>query len=292
MPVVTSAANPAVKAARKLVARRGRTRADAFLVEGPQAVGEAVDCLRRLFVTPSAAARERQLVTRAAGRGVDIVHVTEDVLAQIACTVTPQGVIGVATLPQFSMADVLQSATLLVLAVGVADPGNVGTIIRTADAAGADAVVLTTGSVDARNPKAVRASAGSLFHLPVLGDLDFEAVVAACHERGLRLVATHPRAQAIYSQVDLRAPTALVFGNEARGLTRPMVAACDIAVRVPMYRRADVAVESLNLAVTVAIVTYEAIRQRTVAAVCQPVGEPGAPEDAPGALPTMVESGS
>lgn len=270
MPVVTSATNPAVRAARKLAGRRDRARADAFLVEGPQAVGEAVDCLRRLFVTPRAALRERRLVVRVARSGIDVVHVTEDVLAQIADTVTPQGVVGVATLPPVSLADALRAATLLIVGVGVADPGNVGTVIRTADAAGADAVVLTTGSVDPCNPKAVRASAGSLFHLPVIGDVDFDAVVAGCRERGLSLVAAHPGARAVYTEVDLRAPTALVFGNEAHGLTRAALSACDVAARVPMYERAGASAESLNLAMTVAIVTYEAVRQRAVSGLGQP----------------------
>ncbi|MGH8900273.1 MAG: TrmH family RNA methyltransferase [Egibacteraceae bacterium] len=264
MTVVTSTTNSAVKAARKLAARRGRARANAFLVEGPQIVGEAAGCLRRLFVTPPAAARESRLIAHAARSGVDVVYVTENVLAAIADTVTPQGIVGVATLPPISLADVLQTATLLVVGVGVADPGNVGTIIRTADAAGADAVVLTRGSVDARNPKAVRASAGSLFHLPVLGDIDFDAVVAGCHEQGLALVATHPRSPVVYTDVDLCASTSLVFGNEAHGLPRAVLAVCDVTARVPVYERAEASAESLNLATTVAIVVYEAVRQRAV----------------------------
>jgi TrmH family RNA methyltransferase len=270
MPVVTSTTNSAVKAARKLATRRGRVRADAFLVEGPQAVGEAFGCLRQLFVAPRAVAHERQLVDGAARSGIDVVHVTEDVLARIANTVAPQGMVGVATLPKYDLADVLEAATLLVVGVGIADPGNVGAIIRTADAAGADAVVLTTGSVDARNPKAVRASAGSLFHLPVLSDIDFDVVVAGCHERALSLVATHPRAQVVHTEVDLRVPVALVFGNEAHGLASEVLGVCDIAVRVPLHQRAGASAESLNLAATVAIVTYEVVRQRTASDLEQP----------------------
>jgi RNA methyltransferase, TrmH family len=287
MPVVTSAANPAVKAARKLAARRGRARANAFLVEGPQAVGEAVDCLRQLFVTPHAAIRERRLVARAARSGVDVVQVSEDVLAVIADTVTPQGVVGIATLPQARLVDVLRAATLLVVGVGVADPGNVGTVIRTADAAGADAVVLTTGSVDPCNPKAVRASAGSLFHLPVIGGVDVDVVVTTCRERGLSLIAAHPGASVVYTEVDLCAPTALVFGNEAHGLTPAVRSACDVVVRVPIRERGNASADSLNLAITVAIVTYEAVRQRAASALGQPVmsGSGGTPSTA------LVESG-
>jgi TrmH family RNA methyltransferase len=206
--------------------------------------------------------------------GVDVVQVNEDVLAQITDTVTPQGMVGVATLPTPSLTTVLETATLVVVGVEVADPGNVGAIIRTADAAGADAVLLTRGSVDARNPKAVRASAGSLFHLPVLGDLDFDAVRDGCRKRGLLLVATDLRAGVRYTDVDLRAPAALVFGNEAHGLGETVLAACDIAVQVPLHQRAGASAESLNLAATVAIVTYEAVRQRELSARKPPTPHP------------------
>lgn len=282
-----------MKAARALATRRGRARADAFLVEGPQGVGEAVDCLRRLFVTPRAAEKDARLVARATGRGVEVVHVTEEVLAQIADTVTPQGLIGVATLPPVDLADVLETATLLVVGMEVADPGNVGVMARTADAAGACAVVLTAGSVDIHNPKAVRASAGSLFHLPVIGDADLDAVLAGCRERGIQLVATDPRAQTLYTEADLRAPTALVFGNEAHGLPREVVAACDVAVRVPIHQRVRAgagapagdprgdpgrgSAESLNLATTVAIVAYEAVRQRSSRPVAASIADGSGP---------------
>lgn len=262
MPVVTSTANSTVRAARKLAARRGRARADAFLVEGPQAVGEAIGSLCQLFVTPRAATREWRLVARAARAGAEVVEVTEEVLAQLADTVTPQGIVGVATLRPTSLAEVLPAATLLVVGVEVADPGNAGTIIRTADAAGVDAVVLTAGSVDARNPKAVRASVGSLFHLPVLGDISFDTVATHCREGGLTLVAAHPRAPLVYTEVDLCSPTVLVFGNEAHGLSRAALSACDVVARVPLHQRAGASAESLNLATTAAILMYEAVRQR------------------------------
>lgn len=262
MHLVTSTQNSAIKAARKLAARRGRERADAFLVEGPQAVGEALGFLKDLFVTDSGLAHHPTLAARAADRGANVVHVTQDVLSSISDTVTPQGVIGVASLPRPSLASVVEKATLLVVAMGVADPGNVGALVRVADAAGADAVLLTEGSVDPWNPKAVRASAGSLFHLPVLGRCRADDVLEACARRGLRLVATDACAQVLYTDVDLRAPTALLFGNEAHGLAGDVLSACDVVVRVPICRRDGGAAESLNLATTVAVLVYEARRQR------------------------------
>ncbi len=198
--------------------------------------------------------------------GAELLHVDDEVLAAIATTVTPQGVVGVAVLPPAPLAEVIDGASLLVVLSDVADPGNAGTVVRTADAVGADGVVLAGASADPRNPKAVRASTGSLFHLPVVDRVPLDAVVGACRDAGIRLVAAAADGDAVYSQIDLTAPTALLFGSEAHGLPGTAVAQCDAAVRVPMWQepRAGFAgvAESLNLAATVAVVCFEAARQR------------------------------
>ncbi len=274
MGVISSSANSAVKSARKLARRRERVRADEFLVEGPQAVREAHSHLRRLFVTERAAAREKALLERVRGCGAQILLVADDVLNGLASTVSPQGLVGVATLPDSDLETVLDHASLLVVCWQVSDPGNVGSILRSSDAAGVDAVVVTAGSVDVRNPKAVRASAGSLFHLPVVDDVTFEAVAAGCRARGIRLVAASAHGTVDYLQVDLNAPTALVFGSEAHGLDDKVAAACDAVARVPLHRgpRAGYAghAQSLNLAATVAVLAYEAARQRRAPATPTP----------------------
>ena len=267
MVVVTSTANPAVKAARKLARRHGRARGgDAFLVEGPQAVAEAVPFLQRLFITPDAAEHQRTVLTRARGAGVEVVVVTDDVLAELATTVTPQGLIGVAAVPAPALDTLVASARLLVVLHQVRDPGNAGTAIRTADAAGADGVVLTAGSVDAHNPKAVRSSAGSVFHLPVAADAQFGDLAGACRERGVRLVAAAADGAVLHTDANLGGRTALVFGNEAHGLPPHVLAACDEVVRIPLHAEVrpgySGTAESLNLAATVAVLAFEAVRQQ------------------------------
>lgn len=257
-PPVTSTSNPAVKAARRLARAGSRRPGDAFLVEGPQAVREAVGHLRRLLVTDAALTREADLVAAAARAGAEVVPVAEPVLASVAGTVTPQGLVGIADLPEPDLAAALDGAALVVICWEIRDPGNAGTVVRTADAAGADAVVLAGDCVDPRNAKAVRASAGSLFHLPVVSECDWSAVVGACRARGLRLVAADAAGAAVHTELDLTAPTALVFGNEARGLDGKVAADCDVVARVPIAGRA----ESLNLAATVAVMAFEAARQR------------------------------
>lgn len=254
---ITSARNPAVREARRL-GRRGPAPDGAFLAEGPQALREGLDHLRRLFVTEDAARRERALVEAAAAAGADVLVVPDAVLDGLATTVHPQGVVGVADLPPRTVGEAVAGATLVVVLVEARDPGNVGTAIRTADAAGADAVVLAGTCVDPRNAKAVRASAGSLFHLPVGADPDPDAALRACADAGLRLVATAPRAALAHTGADLARPTALVFGSEAHGLPAGTRGRCEETVAVPLHGRA----ESLNLAATVAVVAYEAARQR------------------------------
>lgn len=279
MAVITSSANRAVKAARRLARRPSADEAGLVLVEGPQAVEEALAHLRRLFVGERPSPRERDLAAAAAAAGAEVLDVTDAVIASIASTVTPQALVGVAALPQVGLDEALAGARLVVACHAVRDPGNAGTIVRTADAAGADAVVLTATSVDVRNPKAVRASAGSLFHLPVVGGVTPDDLVAACRRAGLQLVAADVSGRVEHVDVDLRSPSALLFGNEAHGLPPSLRDACDVVARVPLHdgsgrRGFSGAAESLNLAATVAVVAFEAARQRS-----QPAGAPAGPRE-------------
>jgi TrmH family RNA methyltransferase len=266
VPVITSPGNAAVKAARKLARpRAGGRDARGLLVEGPAGVREALPWLERLFVAAEGAWEHGDVVDAARAAGVPVAAVTDAVLASITDTVTPQGLVGVARLPAADLS-ALDGARFIVVLGQVRDPGNAGTAVRTADATGADAVVLTRGSVDVANPKTVRAAAGSLFHLPVVTDVATGDLVATCRARGLRLVGAAADGDAVYSSLDLTVPTAFAFGNEAWGLDDDLRGACDVVARVPLHTvarpgYAGVA-ESLNLAATVAIVAAEAARQR------------------------------
>jgi TrmH family RNA methyltransferase len=183
------------------------------------------------------------------------------VLAAMAETRTPQGLLGVAPLLDVPLADALAGAPRLVAVLeAVADPGNAGTVIRTADAAGADAVVLTAGAVDPHNGKCVRATAGSLWHLPVAAGPSLGATVEALRRAGTTvLAATGGGADDLDDLLDgdaLRGPTAWLFGNEAAGLSDEALAAADRTVRIPLHGRA----ESLNLATAAAVCLYASAR--------------------------------
>jgi TrmH family RNA methyltransferase len=231
--------------------------AGAFLVEGPHATAGALasgHTVRELFVTAAAADRETDLLRRAAGADVRVTLVTDAVLAVLAETVTPQGVVAVVAGGTTTLRAVLdRRPRLLVALVGASDPGNAGTVIRTADAAGADAVLLTGGSVDPFTGKCVRASAGSIFHLPVVADLALEDVLGDARDAGLQLLATTLDGTPVDAMGErLTRPIVWLFGNEAHGLPPVAVDAADEAVRVPIHGRA----ESLNLAAAAAVCLY------------------------------------
>lgn len=254
--MITSTRNPRVAAALKLHKRTFREGDRRFLVEGAQAVGEALALdggLRTLFHTDPS----HRLVERARACDVQTVHVSDEVMARLTGTVTPQGLVGVAPFVDIELGDVARPSCVAILHA-VRDPGNAGTVLRSADAAGADAVVFSSSSVDVYNPKTVRASAGSLFHVPVVRDADTEAAVEAVRERGLRVLAMDASAEADLYEQDLADPVAFLFGNEAWGLPDEMATLADAAVRVPIDRRA----ESLNLAAAASVCLFEWKRQR------------------------------
>ena len=260
--------SPRLKAARRLNKRAFRQRERAFLAEGPQAVAEAFHCGARvtdLFVTVPARTRHRDLVAAIAAAGIPVHVVSGEVMDELAQTVTPQGLLAVCGFVDVPLAEVARAAPALVaLLANVRDPGNAGTVLRTADAAGAHAVVFADASVDPYNGKCVRASAGSLFHLPVVAGTRLEEAVVTLREAGLRIVAADGRSGRSLDDPEVQArlagPTAWMFGNEAWGLPPELVALADEPVAVPIYGRA----ESLNLAAAAAVCLYASARAQRV----------------------------
>jgi len=298
---VTSIRSPRVKAARQLARRSSRQRTRLFLAEGPQAVREALawgqaapqpgegprgvsgrpgaegaagaagqpeadgagGVVTELFVTAEARSRHDELTAQAAARGVPVLVVSGQVMAELAQTVTPQGLLAVCRFIDVPLQRLTAaSPRLVVLLANVRDPGNAGTVLRTADAAGADGVVFSDASVDPYNSKCVRASAGSLFHLPVVAGSPLRQAAAALRGAGLQILAAEGSAGRELDELEsdgaLGRPTAWLFGNEAWGLPADLVALADQAVAVPIYGRA----ESLNLAAAAAVCLYASARAR------------------------------
>ncbi len=263
--------SPRLKAARRLTKRAFRQRERAFLAEGPQAVAEAFHCgahLTDLFVTAPARSRHQDLVAEIAAGGIPVHVVDGEIMDELAQTVTPQGLLAVCGFVDVPLAELTAAAPpgLVALLANVRDPGNAGTVLRTADAAGAHAVVFADASVDPYNGKCVRASAGSLFHLPVVAGASLTEAVSALRQAGLRIVAADGRAGRPLDdpgvQDRLAGPTAWMFGNEAWGLPPELVALADEAIAVPIYGQA----ESLNLAAAAAVCLYASARAQRVPA--------------------------
>ena len=233
-------------------------------MEGPQAVREALGTLVELYADPDGLERYGDLLSAAS---CPVTPVSRDVLAAMAQTVTPQGLLGVAPLLDVPLDVALRPPVRLVAVLeAVSDPGNAGTVVRTADAAGADAVVLTEGSTDPHGGKCVRATAGSLWHLPVVADAPLEPAVQALRAAGLSVLATtgagQPDLDDLQDAGELSGPTAWLFGSEAAGLSDRALALADRTVRIPLRGAA----ESLNLATAAALCLYASARAHRAAA--------------------------
>jgi TrmH family RNA methyltransferase len=258
--VITSTKNRKVAAAARLKKRGLREQEGLFLVEGAQAVAEALaaGALQTVFRVPGSGGRVPSVVADAEATGSEVIDVSDGVMAHLTSAVTPQGIVGVSRFVDVPLQHLPPDPGVIPVLCAVRDPGNAGTILRSADAAGASAVIFTADSVDVHNSKTVRASAGSLFHVPVVRGVVAEDAVAALRARGMKVVAADAEAEVSVYESDLTTPTAVLFGNEAWGLRPEVRALADRSVRVPIAGRA----ESLNLAAAAALILFEAARQR------------------------------
>jgi RNA methyltransferase, TrmH family len=241
-----SASNPRIAQLRRLAGRRSaRHDSGLFVIEGPLLIAEAIDAGVQLDAVYIEAGTKHL-----APPGIRCFDVATGVLNKIATTTTPQPMMAVAPIPSVPSED-LDGATFVVVCAGVGDPGNAGTILRSAEAAGANAVAFTAGSVDPYNPKCVRAAAGALFRVPVLIDCDVATL-------RLPLVGTRASEGTAYFDFDFTAPLALLLGSEAHGLDPAIEERLDATVSIPHVGRA----ESLNVAMAASILSFEVARQR------------------------------
>ena len=248
-----AASNARLKELRKLSRRSERSERRLFLADGPKAVEGALsvpDCVVEVLATPAASEQYAALLSAAPG----VTLVDDRAMAGLSDSVTPAGLVAVC---RFLEPVVPASPRLVAICADVRDPGNAGTVIRCADAAGADLVVLAGDSVDLYNPKTIRASVGSVFHLPVVVERDPVAAVAAAKDAGLTVLAADMDGEDLFAADELlRTPTAWLFGNEAWGIPAELSAAADHVVSIPIYGRA----ESLNLSTAAAVCLYASAR--------------------------------
>jgi TrmH family RNA methyltransferase len=258
-----------IVAAHRLLRKPRRAEAGEFLAEGTQAVAEAVAAelrnpgtVKEIYLTKDAGLRNVELIRAAFAARIEVTQVTDRAAAALSDTVSPQGLVARCAMTLADVGEVIAAEPrLIAVLVETNDPGNAGTIIRLADAAGADAVIFAGESVDPFNPKAVRASTGSLFHLPVARAAEVGELLMQLSEAGLSVLATtgggaNTDLDTATDDGILDLPTAWLFGSEAHGLPAEVIAAADESISVPIYGAA----ESLNLATAAAICLYASAR--------------------------------
>lgn len=255
--MLTNIGSDRVRSVRALSRRAVREREGLFLAEGPQVVREVLahrpDTVKDLYFDAQAATRHTAVIEAGRAAGLSTREVSHEVLAAMCDTLVPQGIVAVCRPIDVDLDTVLDvRPRLLVILTNVRDPGNAGTVIRGADAAGADAVLVSDSSVDIYNPKVVRSTAGSLFHLPIVTGLPIPVLLDRVRGAGLALLAADGSGQSQLADIDLARPHAWVMGNEAWGLEPGVREACDAVVRVPIYGKA----ESLNLAMAASVCLY------------------------------------
>jgi TrmH family RNA methyltransferase len=260
---ITSLQNPRLKRLIRLRDRRARDEEGAFLVEGYREVRRALEkkvALGELFFSRDwfLGVNEPALLAEAEAAGARLYELSKEAFAKVAYRERPDGILAVAPQWKRALADLaLPAAPLILVVEAIEKPGNLGTILRSADAAGCDAVIVCDPVTDLFNPNVVRASTGVLFSVPCVVE-DSEKVLAWLKARGIRSVATTPAAAEVYSDSDLRGPLAIVMGSEQFGLSEFWLKSADLPVRIPMAGQAD----SLNVAMAALITLFEAVRQR------------------------------
>ena len=256
---VSSGKNPAIQRFRDAASG---DLPDLMLAEGVRLVAEALDAgLDVVEAAVSPRLTDAALRTRLQQRARTFLDCSDEVLARLSALDTPQGLAVLLQRPRVDEGALLGTSLvpLVVIAAGVRDPGNLGSLLRTAEAAGATGVISLKGGADPFRDKAVRGSMGSIFRLPVLHGFDAAAIVAFCQRHRLQLVVADGSGERAHTQVDLRKPLALVVGAEAAGVPDELLAAASVRTRIPL----QAPVESLNVAVAAGVMLFEAKRQRS-----------------------------
>lgn len=257
--VITSRQNPLVKQLRRALAQGEPTDEGYVAIEGVRLIEEAIRSglrLHTIFFSKSASVRAERLLPQI-GKNVEAVLLSDDIFASAVATEHPQGAAALVTAPKFELEKVVAPGALLVVVLGIQDPGNLGTILRSGEAFGASGVILAEGTVSMFNSKVVRAAAGSLFRLPCVSAPSGD-VMPLLRKRGIRIVATTSHKGTALPQADLTGGVAVLIGNEGAGISRELLAKADERVMIPHSSQ----VESLNAGIAASIILYEAARQR------------------------------
>lgn len=260
---ITSLSNPKIRETLEIKNKSDRYRERAFIIEGPHLIEMAMasgSLVKKAFFTSSFSAKKegQRLLREISKKTVEIFEVTDRILNKLTDTETPQGIIAIASYTHRNLREIrFRSVPLIVVIDGVQEPGNLGTIIRTSDAAGADAVIILRGTCDPFMQKTIRATAGSIFNIPVI-HAETDKLLKWLASEKIHLIVTDVDAKVSIFDADFKNAVAFVFGNEAHGVSNSMKKNADSILKVPIIGKA----ESLNVAASAAVCLYEAVRQR------------------------------
>lgn len=264
MNYIQSSQNNTIKEIKALHLKKNRDEQGLYFVEGIRFVSDAIDngqIIVKVVVSDKLESLNggKKLIERVTAVCKDCSLISEKLFKEISDTQTPQGILAVLKKKDFIFETVLEQGSSVVILDGLQDPGNVGTIIRTADAADISAVILTKGCVDLFSPKVLRSTMGSIFHMPIFEGLYIEKTIGLLKKSGYRVIASHLDGRNNYYDEDLTGKSAIIVGNEANGISDETAEIADRLVKIPMPGRA----ESLNASVAASIMIYEIVRQKT-----------------------------
>jgi len=262
--MITSTQNQVVKDIKALSRKKDRMKSGRFVAEGLRFVMSAIQMNAKIdaivysdavYRTEEGTTFINELIEKAEYK---VLEIEEKIFGELSDTQSPQGIMALVHQPKFTWEQIMKPHGFLIILDRIQDPGNLGTIIRTADAAGADGVILLKGTVDAYNPKVLRSTMGSVFEMPVIEGVTWEETFNNLSEAGYTFAATALEKSVEYDSVDYTKSSALIIGNEANGISDEIISQSDIAVKIPIVGSA----ESLNAGVAAAVMMYEVLRQR------------------------------
>ncbi len=269
--MITSNQNPEIKLVRSLEKRKYREQEKLFVIEGIRIIEDALADRAeffKVFYSPALQenARGIQLLQRLQQKGIPEILITERLFKEIAGTETPQGILAIVRQPECSLTDLFVQKRLykhIIMINGVQDPGNLGTILRTAAAAGWAGAILTKGTVDLYNPKSLRATMGAVLKFPIYKADNYNSLWDQLKVAGYQIVATGLQANKWYYDVNFTKPTVLVVGNEGHGVEEEILEKADCLIKIPMAPDA----ESLNVAIAAGVLIFEGVRQNLLTVI-------------------------
>ncbi len=265
MNYIQSSQNSTLKEIKALHLKKNRDSQGLYFVEGIRFVNDAIDngqVISKVIVSDKLEGLNggSELIEKVKGVCSDISLVPEKLFKEVSDTQTPQGILAVLEKKQFDFQEVIDKGNSVVILDCLQDPGNVGTIIRTADAAGISAVLMSKGCVDLYSPKVLRSTMGSAFHVPIFEGLNITETIQLLKQKGYKVIASHLSGKNNYFQEDLTGRSAIIVGNEANGISDETANMADSLVKIPMPGKA----ESLNASVAASIMIYEIVRQKVM----------------------------